>query len=61
MKATLAVTLVLVALRSSQDTPAQLAKRFKEEDLLSTWVYQDLSAGFAQARRTGKPLLIVFR
>ncbi|MBM3875712.1 MAG: hypothetical protein FJ386_03220 [Verrucomicrobia bacterium] len=25
------------------------------------WVYNDLNQGFAEARRTGKPLAIVFR
>jgi len=25
------------------------------------WVYNDLDQGFAEARRTGKPLAIVFR
>jgi hypothetical protein len=25
------------------------------------WIYNDLSQGIAQARKTGKPLLVVFR
>lgn len=25
------------------------------------WIYNDLNAGFAQARKAGKPLLVVFR
>ena len=25
------------------------------------WVYNDLPAGYAQAKKTGKPLLVVFR
>ena len=29
--------------------------------IVGDWFYDDLDAGYAQARRTGKPLLIVFR
>jgi serine protease Do len=25
------------------------------------WIYNDVTAGFARARKTGKPLLVVFR
>ena len=32
-------------------------------DVLATgkWIYNDLSKGFGEAQRTGKPLLVVFR
>jgi serine protease Do len=32
-------------------------------DVLATgkWIYNDLSKGFSEAQRTGKPLLVVFR
>ena len=32
-------------------------------DVLATgkWIYNDLSKGFSEAHRTGKPLLVVFR
>jgi len=26
-----------------------------------SWIYNDVNAGFAQARKTGRPLLVVFR
>ena len=26
-----------------------------------TWIYNDLEKGYAEARRSGKPLLIVYR
>lgn len=26
-----------------------------------SWVYDDIAAGFAEAKRTGKPVLLVFR
>lgn len=32
-----------------------------DTEVADWWVYDDLNLGFAEARRTGKPLLIVFR
>ncbi len=36
----------------------QLQERGKIADF---WIYDDLNLGFAQAKKTGKPLLLVFR
>ena len=36
----------------------QLDERGKIADF---WIYDDLDLGFAQAKKTGKPLLLVFR
>lgn len=41
--------------------PTALQKAIKDEEVHKAWVYNDLDAGFAQARKTGKPLLVVFR
>lgn len=30
-------------------------------DLVGPWIYDDVSAAFAQAKKTGKPMLVVFR
>lgn len=38
-----------------------LRQALKDTDLEGDWIYDDVAAGFAQARATGKPLLIVFR
>lgn len=37
--------------------------RFKrdQERLVGPWIYDDLDAGFAEARKFGKPVLLVFR
>lgn len=53
--------LLLMGLQAQPSPSAAMAKRFREDDLLNYWVYQDLNAGLAKARQTGKPLLIVFR
>ena len=29
--------------------------------LLSTWIHDDIDKGYAEARATGKPLLVAFR
>lgn len=34
---------------------------FNEEDLGERWIYDDVQAGLAEAKRTGKPLLAAFR
>jgi len=33
----------------------------KDLDLGGKWIYDDLPAGFAQARKANKPMLVVFR
>jgi serine protease Do len=32
-----------------------------DSEVKGPWIYNDLKAGFAEATRTGKPLLVVFR
>ncbi len=41
--------------------PAALMKQLSDLDVQGAWIYNDLDAGFAEARRTGKPLLVVLR
>jgi hypothetical protein len=38
-----------------------LQKALKDTDVGDHWIYDDLGAGFARARATGKPLLVLFR
>ena len=46
----------------AQDSRAEKLRRgLHDTELGGTWIYDDLKAGFSQATRTGKPLLIVFR
>jgi len=39
----------------------ELRKTLKDLDDAASWVYDDLESGFAAARKSAKPLLVVFR
>lgn len=57
--------LALAAGSASAQSAGGLAERFKKSlkdtKVHPSWVYNDLAAGFAAAKRTRKPLLVVFR
>jgi hypothetical protein len=57
------VLLVIVALSLvPQDRPADsLQEAVGDDAVAATWVYDDVDAGLARARETGKPLLVAFR
>jgi hypothetical protein len=56
------IALAALALMSpSQDPKALLKKALKEENLPASWIYDDLDKGFAEAKKSGKPMLVVFR
>ncbi len=38
-----------------------LRKTLKDVDLVGNWIYDDLAAGYAAAKKAGKPMLVVFR
>jgi len=46
---------------AGQDAKEQLRQKLKDSNLEGDWVYDDIEAGFAEAKETGKPLLVVFR
>jgi hypothetical protein len=54
------MALALVAFLCLQDPKEKLKQQLKDP-CDASWVYDDLAAGFAQAKKTGKPLMIVFR
>ncbi len=47
--------------RLRADEPNALQKSLNDLDVHGSWIYNDLDAGFAQSKKTGKPLLVVFR
>lgn len=61
MHRTLVLLLSACAVYFAQDSGNKLQKALKDEDLVGPWIYDDIPAGFAEAKRTGKPLMIVFR
>jgi hypothetical protein len=40
---------------------SDLQRNLKDTDVGKHWIYNDLKEGNAQAKATGKPLLVVFR
>ena len=44
-----------------QQSKEQLKTALKDTEVQGDWIYDDLPAGFAQAKKSGKPMLIVFR
>jgi hypothetical protein len=53
-------TLLVVLAAAAQD-PAALQKALNDTEVKGNWNYNDIAAGFAEARKSGRPLLIVFR
>ena len=50
--------LTLSAAFAGQTTQEQVKQ---DGEQAGTWIYDDVAAGFAEAGKTGKPLLFVFR
>jgi serine protease Do len=47
--------------RSAEDRNAVVRRDRDEIGSSGSWIYNDLPRGFAEARRTGAPLLVVLR
>jgi hypothetical protein len=52
---------LLAALALPQGSKEQLKTALKDTEVQGAWIYDDLPAGFAEAKKSGKPMLIVFR
>lgn len=46
---------------AAQPGPDELRKKLGDLELVGKWFYDDLDGAEAEAKKTGKPLLIVFR
>jgi serine protease Do len=49
------------SLTAAEDRKERVLNDRKEVEASGNWIYNDLPKGFAEAARTGKPLLIVIR
>jgi serine protease Do len=56
----LSVWLTMSGARSA-DNNSDLKTSLGDVELQGNWIYNDISAGFAESKKTGKPLLVVFR
>ena len=54
-------TLTFVAAFVQDTDKDHLRRSLGDNDLVGTWIYDDVSAGYAEAKKTGKPLLVVIR
>ncbi len=57
----IATALLLATTLSLADDKAQLRAALKDDEPKGDWIYDDLAAGFAEAKATGRPLMVVFR
>jgi hypothetical protein len=56
------LTVALAAFTALQQMPKDALKTaLKDTEVQGDWIYDDLPAGFAEAKKTGKPMLVVFR
>jgi hypothetical protein len=62
MKVLAGALAALLALQSSpKEDKEKLRAAMGDNALAGTWIYDDVDAGFAEARKTGKPLMVVLR
>ena len=45
----------------ADDDGSALKDELDDDEVRSTWIYDDIEKGYAKAKETGKPLLVAFR
>jgi len=55
------ILLSAAALNAAEDRRERVLNDRKEVEATGQWIYNDLPKGFAEAARTRKPMLVVFR
>ena len=54
--------LVLACLAAKQEASKEALKvQLKDAEVAASWIYDDINAGFAESKKSGKPMLVVFR
>ena len=51
----------VASLTAAEDRKERVLNDRKDVETSGNWIYNDLPKGFAEAARTGKPLLVVIR
>lgn len=60
--AAIAVAAAGLSTAGAQDgAKEQLRIALKDNEVKGNWIYDDLPAGYAAAKKTGKPMMVVFR
>ncbi len=57
----LGVTTALLLARTQDPQKEALRAKLKDTTTAGAWIYDDLAAGFALAKKSNKPMLVVFR
>ena len=57
----LPLVLVLAAATAVVAKDSKLKDALQDDLVTGDWIYEDMAAGYAQAEKTGKPLLVSFR
>jgi len=57
----LVLALGVIGLNTRAQAQDDLRKNLKDTNVADHWIYDDIAACFAEARETGKPLLVTFR
>jgi serine protease Do len=58
----LSIVALFLALQSSpREDKEKLRAAMGDTTLVGTWIYEDVDSGLAEARKTGKPLMVVLR
>lgn len=52
---------VLSLARGSQDPGQKLKEVLQDSKVHASWIYNDFSKGSAEGRKSGKPIVVVFR
>lgn len=59
MKTLLASLALLATVQDAEKEQLRLA--LKDTALVGPWIYDDLETGYAEARKSGRPLMVVIR
>jgi serine protease Do len=51
----------VLSLSAAEDRKERVLNDRKNVEASGDWIYNDLPKGFAEAKRTGKPLMVVIR
>jgi serine protease Do len=55
------LTVAVVATWACAEDADPLQKSLNDMEVQGDWIYNDIDKGFAESKKTGKPLLVVFR
>ena len=61
MTLTIAALALLCAASPQDSGKEKLKTALKDDAVKGDWNYDDLNAGYAEAKKSGKPLMVVFR